>query len=148
MTNIIAKAEAAIGSDIISDDEVVRVHGYANFGSMTPREVVNDGVRKYAVGYTGGSTQVAILREHGLITQTKGAGYRANLTEKGKRYARAIYDHARAQEAMIARLRDALEAMRRQFSPFPSEDTERWREEHEACEQADAILAKLKGANP
>ena len=76
---------------IISDEEISRVHAYANFGSMSPRDVVNDGVKKYAVGYQGGSTQVAILREHGLITKPKGSGYRADLTEKGKLYARAIY---------------------------------------------------------
>ena len=76
---------------IITDDEIIHVHANANFGSMTPREVVNDGVRKYAVGYQGGSTQLAILREHGLITAPKGCGYKANLTEKGKRYARSIY---------------------------------------------------------
>ena len=76
--------------EIISDDEIIRVHGYANFGSMTPREVVNDGVHKYATGYTGGSTQVAILREHGLITAPNNSGYRANLTQKGKAYARSI----------------------------------------------------------
>ena len=59
---------------IISDEEIIHVHACANFGSMTPRDVVNDGVRKYAVGFTGGSTQVAILREHGLITAPRGAG--------------------------------------------------------------------------
>jgi len=79
---------------IITDEEIAYVHANANFGSMSPRDVVSDGVRKYAVGYTGGSTQVAILREHGLITATKGCGYKANLTEKGKRYARAIYSRA------------------------------------------------------
>lgn len=76
---------------IITDAEIIRVHAYANFGSMTPREVVNDGVRKYAAGYQGGSTQLAILREHGLITAPRGCGYKADLTEKGKRYARSIY---------------------------------------------------------
>lgn len=86
---------------IISDEEIIRVHAYANFGSMTPRDVVNDGVRKYAVGFTGGSTQVAILREHGLITKPNGAGYRANLTEKGKRYARAIYSTRTPDPAQI-----------------------------------------------
>lgn len=98
--------------DIISDDEIIRVHGYANFGSMTPREVVNDGVHKYAVGFTGGSTQVAILREHGLITKPNGAGYRANLTEKGKRYARAIYSTRTPDPAQIRAdaLREAAQA--------------------------------------
>ena len=43
-------------------------------------------------------------------------------------------------KALLGALRD----MRRQFSPYPSEDTERWREEHEACERADAALAAIK----
>lgn len=90
--------------EIISDEEITRVHGYANFGSMTPRQVVNDGVHKYAIGYTGGSTQVAILREHGLITATKNAAYRANLTQKGKAYARSInlYDLANRPTAQLS----------------------------------------------
>ena len=83
--------KAAQNEQIITDEQIIRVHAYANFGSMTAREVVNDGVRKYAVGYTGGSTQVAILREHGLIKRPKNAGYKADVTEKGKRYARSIY---------------------------------------------------------
>jgi hypothetical protein len=78
--------------EIISDEEIARVHGHANFGYMSPREVVNDGVRKYAVGFTGGATQLAILREHGLITKPKGISYNADLTKKGKAYARSIWE--------------------------------------------------------
>lgn len=81
--------------DIISDEEVTRVHANANFGSTSPREVVDDGVRKYAFGFTGGSTQLAILREHGLVTKPRPGSYRANLTEKGKAYGRAIYGGAK-----------------------------------------------------
>ncbi|MDP2047540.1 MAG: hypothetical protein Q8K33_01420 [Cypionkella sp.] len=76
--------------EIISDEEIIRVHGHANFGDMSPREVVNDGVRKYAIGYTGGHTQLCILIEHGLITKPKPGKYSSNLTQKGKRYARAV----------------------------------------------------------
>ena len=36
--------------DIIDDKKLNEVHGNANFGSMTPREVVNDGVLKYSTG--------------------------------------------------------------------------------------------------
>lgn len=74
--------------DIIGEKALKEVHGNANFGNMTPREVVNDGVVKYSMGYTGGSTQLKILREHGLITKPN--GYRANLTEKGKLYLRTL----------------------------------------------------------
>ena len=77
-------------AEIISDAEIIRVHAYANFGSMTPREVVNDGVRKTAVGYHCGHTQVCILREHGLITKSRGMSFDVNLTKKGKRYARVL----------------------------------------------------------
>jgi len=35
----------------------------------------------------------------------------------------------------------ALERMLSTFSPYPCSDTERWREEHEACEQAMFALA-------
>lgn len=75
---------------IISDEEIVRVHGHANFGAMAPREVVNDGVRKIAVGYHCGHTQFTILREHGLITKPRGMSYDCNLTKKGKRYFRTL----------------------------------------------------------
>ena len=76
--------------DIISDEEIAKVHG-GNFGSMSPREVVNEGVVKYAFGFTSGNTQLCILMEHGLVTKPKPGSYRANLTQKGKRYARSIY---------------------------------------------------------
>lgn len=75
-------------TDIIGSKALVEVHGNANFGSMTPRQVVNDGVLKYSMGFTGGSAQLAILRDHGLITKPN--GYRANLTEKGKLYLRSL----------------------------------------------------------
>lgn len=75
---------------MISDEKIIQVHGSANFGGMTPREVVNDGVLKYAMGFTGGATQMAILRGHGLITKPK--GYRADLTKRGKEYLRHALD--------------------------------------------------------
>jgi hypothetical protein len=78
-------------AEIISDEEIVRVHGHANFGTMKPRDVVNDGVRKSAVGFHCGHTQFTILREHGLITKPRGMSYDVNLTKKGKRYAQALY---------------------------------------------------------
>jgi hypothetical protein len=96
--------------DIITDEELARVHANAKFGSMTPREVVNDGVQRYAIGYQGGSTQVAILRGHGLISKPKNCGYKANLTEKGKRYARAIYPNTDTLRAEADSLRAALVA--------------------------------------
>lgn len=87
-----AEALAADLADVISDAEIIRVHGYANFGpTMSPRDVVNEGVRKYAVGYQSGHTQLTILREHGLITQPRPGSYAANLTQKGKRYGRVLY---------------------------------------------------------
>lgn len=77
--------------DIISDEEIARVHAHANFGAMSPREVVNEGVRKTAVGYHCGSTQLHILLEHGLATKPRPGSSDVSLTKKGKAYARSIY---------------------------------------------------------
>lgn len=102
--------------EIISDEEIVRVHGHANFGTLSPREVVNDGVRKYAVGYQGGYTQLCILMEHGLITKPRPGRYDACLTKKGRRYFRVLYDMDR----------DALSASNARASE--------WEAKHKNCE--------------
>ena len=72
--------------DIISDEEIERVHANANFGSMGKRQVVNQGVLKCASGYSQGYTSKQIIREHGLVTKD----YR--LTKKGKRYLWAAFN--------------------------------------------------------
>ena len=113
---------------IISDEDIIRVHGYANFGGMTPREVVNDGVRKYAVGFTGGHTQLCILLEHGLIRRPRPGKYRASLTEKGKRYARSIWKthfcRADVCTPKDERVRALVEAVAR--GPIANEDMQGW----------------------
>lgn len=78
-------------NEIISDADIERVHGYANFGDMTKRGVVDEGVLKYAFGYSGGHTQLSILLEHGLIRMPRPMRYDADLTKKGKRYLRAVF---------------------------------------------------------
>ncbi len=67
-------------AEIISDSEIDKVHGHANFGGMTKREVVALGVLKVASGYHQGGTSEQIILEHGLIT----SDYK--LTDKGRRY--------------------------------------------------------------
>ena len=121
--------------DIISDEEITRVHGYANFGSMSPREVVNDGVHKYAIGFTGGHTQLCILMEHRLITKPKPGKYSANLTQKGKRYARAIWNTrtpAHDVAELVAALRDASQRLS-------------WFGDKVGCESARTAIAAWEG---
>lgn len=71
---------------IVPDHEIISQHGTANFGKLTPRQVVDEGVMKAAFGFSHGNTQYHILRGHKLIT-TKGT-----LTKKGFFYARALYN--------------------------------------------------------
>lgn len=73
--------------EIISDDEIERVHANANFGSMDKRTVVNQGVLKCASGYYQGSTSNAIIKEHGLVDDK----YR--LTPKGRAYLWAAFSN-------------------------------------------------------
>lgn len=77
--------------DIIPDDEIERVHANANFGGMSKREVVNEGILKYAFGYSSGHTQLTILLEHGLLKKPRPGRYSTALTKKGLRYLRAVY---------------------------------------------------------
>ena len=76
--------------EIIRRDDLIATHANANFGNMTPRQIVNEGVLKYSMGYYGGSVMRSILVEHGLIRRTRSA-YKSSLTEKGKAYLRAMY---------------------------------------------------------
>lgn len=73
--------------DIVSDEEIERVHANANFGGdLTKREVVRLGVLKCASGYHQGFTSRSICIEHGLITPKSYV-----LTKKGKEYLWAAF---------------------------------------------------------
>jgi hypothetical protein len=90
-------------NEIISDDEIDRVHGHANFGSMSKRDVVNEGVLHCAFGYEGGHTQMMILLEHGLVRRSRGRRFSTSLTNKGKAYLRAAWGQHLHQFRTIAR---------------------------------------------
>jgi len=92
---------------IITDAEVTRVHGNANFGSQAPRQVLADGVWKYSMGYSGGHTQLTILLEHGLIRKPKPGSYRSTLTKRGEAYLRATCPRSRLTD-LLRRAHDAM----------------------------------------
>ena len=71
--------------EIITDEEIEKVHANANFGGYKKRDVVNLGVLKVASGYYQGSTSKHIITEHGLIDDDY------NLTVKGKTYLWAVF---------------------------------------------------------
>lgn len=73
--------------EIISDEEIERVHANANFGGMDKRTVVDQGVLKCASGYHQGYTSTEILKEHGLITD------KYKLTKKGQKYLWAAFSN-------------------------------------------------------
>lgn len=90
-------------SDIISNEEIERVHAHANFGSMSKRRVVDDGIIKAAYGYGTGHTQQQILLEHGLIEKPKPSSHRMVLTQKGYEYLRLVlpYDFNGAEPQYV-----------------------------------------------
>lgn len=113
MTDKSAPVDISRELELISDAEVTRVHGHANFGDMAPRDVIRDGVVKYAMGYTGGHTQLSILIEHALIHKPKPGSYQSTLTKKGRAYLRAIMPTWGVLTALRAAL-DAADARERQ----------------------------------
>lgn len=100
---------------VVSDEEIDRVHR-GNFGGMTNRNVVNDGVRKASVGYHCGHTQFSILRDHGLITKPRGMSEKVNLTQKGKKYARVLWHLDRLSLEYAKELLDRWDATRSELS--------------------------------
>jgi len=75
--------------EIITDEEIERVHANANFGGMDKRDVVNLGVLKCASGYYQGHTSTQIIKEHGLIND------KYELTAKGRTYLWAAFGDGR-----------------------------------------------------
>lgn len=75
-------------SEIVSDAEIERVHGNANFGGGSKRDVLRQGVWNAARGYSMGSTMRSIIIEHGLAKDQRNRHKPPVLTEKGMNYLR------------------------------------------------------------
>lgn len=71
--------------EIISDEEIERVHANANFGSRPKRDIVNSSVLQFACGFRTGHTAWQICCEHGLVTK------KYNVTKKGRQYLWACF---------------------------------------------------------
>lgn len=71
---------AATLEDLVTDDELNKAWGNANFGGMEKREVIRVGTLKCLVGYHQGFTSKTICTELGLIN----AKYK--VTPKGRAY--------------------------------------------------------------
>lgn len=67
--------------DIITNEQLDKVWGNANFGTISKRKVIANGVLKCASGYYTGHTLKFIMKELGLVNPSKWA-----LTKKGKEY--------------------------------------------------------------
>jgi len=87
---------------MIPDQMIEIVHANANFGSMAKRDVVDEGVLKYAFGYSTGHTQKQILLEHGLIIRTS-RNRVGELSAKGKKYFRAMFRGTTMAELLTLR---------------------------------------------
>ena len=82
-------------SDQLTANELERVHGNADFGpNQTPRQVVEESLKKIVVGYIVRHTAMCILREHKLISKPH-RRRTPNLTEKGRKYLRAMLQEGR-----------------------------------------------------
>jgi len=73
--------------EIISDEEIERVHGNADFGGMEKRTVVDQGLLKTACNQYHGHTSTQIITRHGLIDEDY------ELTEKGRKYLWAAFSN-------------------------------------------------------
>ena len=88
--------------NVVSDEEIERVHAYANFGDMPKRDVVDEGVLKVALGYGMGHTMQQIIAEHGLIWTPRG-NRKLHLSKKGEKYLRSMFREGGTKAIMGAR---------------------------------------------
>lgn len=82
--------------ELITDNAIDLVWGNANFGEDTPRrEIIANGLLKYATGYKTGKTIREILEELGLVrTKWKGVTeVNVYLTQLGKEYLFLYYSN-------------------------------------------------------
>jgi hypothetical protein len=70
---------------IVTDQELEKAWGNANFGNMQKRDVIKGALLKCASGYLTGHTVKCILEELQLVTT------RWTLTKKGKQYLFAAF---------------------------------------------------------
>ena len=89
--------------DIISDDEVERVHANAQFGSMSKRAVIAEALLACAGGYTPGSTALTILSEHGLLHLSTIRKRTKVLSNKGRKYLYEAFKHTTYDAQHLAR---------------------------------------------
>lgn len=72
--------------EIIPDEELYKAFAHANYGDMSPRDVVRLGLLKTACGFSHGYTSTQILIELGLIVEKTRKAGREMLTDRGRRY--------------------------------------------------------------
>ncbi len=77
--------------DIISDEEVDRVHANANFGPISHRSVIAQALLTTACGYHTGATARAIILDHGLVSTRRDPMGVPHLLKKGREYLWASY---------------------------------------------------------
>lgn len=75
---------------ILTDEQINKAWGNANFGDISKRQVIVDALEHFAKGYKPGSTAQAIVKELGLVE-------REYLTDKGYEYLIASYQPAALQ---------------------------------------------------
>lgn len=108
---------------IVTDKQLDKAWGYANFGDTPKRKVILEALEKITQGYHNGSTATAIVKELKLIEQ-RNRNY--VLTDKGLKYLLAGYAASEGEKDLIIQ---GLE-----------EGSELWKAEYDNCR---AILTEL-----
>lgn len=77
--------------EIVTDAELVKASGNANFGSQQPRNVIKFVLLQYVCGYHSGGTAQAICNDLALVRNSRNSRRAPSLTKKGKDYLWACF---------------------------------------------------------
>jgi predicted transcriptional regulator len=80
----------------MTNEEIDKAFENTNFGSRTPKQVINESLLQYAIGYSTGRTSTLILQDLGLIQIQKNKSVK--LTAKGRSY---FYNYVKSLEKSL-----------------------------------------------
>lgn len=81
--------------EIVTEEQIKKVWGNANFGADTPRQVIATTLLQYALRYSTGHTSTTICQELGLLGRYNHRTGLCTLTDKGREY---LYSYHNAQK--------------------------------------------------
>jgi hypothetical protein len=83
--------------DLVTDEEIIKAWGHANFGNQDKREVLKESMVRILGGYSTGHTAKCIMQELGIMHSSK-----QELTKFGRKFlAEMLLEEEKAAKDVV-----------------------------------------------